>query len=330
VLKTRITEMFGIEYPVMSAPMGLHSGGHLAAAVSQAGGLGLFGGTNPVGPDWLREQIHYIRSQTDRPFGVGFITHLMPVFPQLFEVALAEKVPVVAFSFADPQPWLGQAKENSMATICQVQTLAGAAQAVAAGADVLVVQGNEAGGHTGSMGLLPLLTGVIEQFPDIPVMAAGGIASGSALAAVLAAGAEGAWMGTAFMATPEAVEVPETYKERIVNSTGEDTVYTQVFDILDPAIFHIPAWPEGIAARVYNNHFVQEWHGRESELRQRLEQVVPSYLEAAQRRDPEIAAVYFGQSAASVKAVRPAAEVLRDICEQGEHILKQRLSLLTQ
>jgi nitronate monooxygenase len=309
--------------------MGLHSGGHLAAAVSQAGGLGLFGGTNPAGPDWLREQIRYIRSQTDRPFGVGFITHLMSVFPQLFDVALEEKVPVVAFSFADPQPWLGQAKENGMVTICQVQTLAGADQAADAGADVLVAQGNEAGGHTGNMGLLPLLTGVIERFPDIPVVAAEGIASGPALAAVLTAGAEGAWVGTAFMATPEAVEVPETYKERIVNSNGEDTVYTEVFDILDPAVFQIPAWPKGIAARAHNNRFVQEWHGRENELRQRLDQVVPGYLEAAQRRDPEAVAVYFGSAAASVKAVRPASEVLRDICEQGERTLKQRLSQLT-
>ena len=324
MLKTKVTERFGIQYPVMSAPMSLHSGGRLAAAVSQAGGLGLFGGTNPAGPDWVREQIRYVRSQTSSPFGVGFITHLIPVFPENFEVALEERVPVITFSFADPQPWLGRAKEQGITTICQVQTMEAAAQAVVAGADILVAQGNEAGGHTGAMTLFPLLINIIRQYPDMPVMAAGGVGCGRSLAAVLAAGAEGAWVGTAFLATPEVVEVPEAFKERIVQSTGEDTIYTQVFDILDPAIFHIPAWPEGIAARAYHNRFIQEWHGRENELRQSLDQVIPGYLEAAQRRDPELVAVYFGQSAAFVDAIRPASEVLHNICEEAEQVLKER------
>jgi nitronate monooxygenase len=120
------------------------------------------------------------------------------------------------------------------------------------------------------------------------------------------------------------VEVPEAFKKCIVQSNGEDTVYTQVFDILDPEAFHIPVWPEGIAARTYNNRFVQEWHGRENELRQGLDQVIPGYLEAAQRRDPEMVAVYFGQSAAFVDAIRPASEVLRNICEDAERVLRER------
>jgi nitronate monooxygenase len=324
VLKTKVTEWFGIQYPVMSAPMSLHSGGRLAAAVSQAGGLGLFGGTNPTGPDWVREQIRYVRSQTNGPFGVGFITHLIPVFPENFEVALEERVPVVTFSFAGPHPWLSRAKEKGITIICQVQTMEAAAQAVAAGADILVAQGNEAGGHTGAMTLFPLLINIVDQYPDIPVMAAGGVGYGRSLAAVLAAGSEGAWVGTAFLATPEAVEVPEAYKNCIVQSNGEDTIYTQIFDILDPAIFHIPAWPEGIAALAYNNRFVQEWHGRENELRQGLDQVIPRYLEAAQRRDPEVVSVYFGQSATFVDAIRPASEVLHRICEEAERMLRER------
>jgi len=330
MLKTLITEMFGLRYPVMSAPMGLHSGGGIAAAVSKAGGLGMFGGTNPAGPDWVREQINLVRGQTNKPFGIGFITHLNPAFPQLFDVALEEKVPVIAFSFADPQLWLERAKQNGATTICQVQDLAGARQAIAAGTDILVAQGNEAGGHTGTMGLLPLLTTLLDKFPDVPVLAAGGITSGSALAGVLAAGAQGAWIGTAFLATPECVEVPESFKAKIVQSDGEDTVYTEVFDILDPEIFKIPPWPEGIAARTLNNRFAQEWHGREDELRSQLDKVIPAYLEALQRRDPEVCSVMFGQSAGFVESIRPAAEVLKDICEDAERILKQRLSgLLT-
>ena len=320
MLRTRITELFGIEYPIMSAPMALHSGGRLAGAVSQAGGLGTFGGINPYGgADWVRQQIRDVRSQTDRPFGVGFITHFIPMFPQHFEAALAEKVPVIAFSFADPQPWLARAKESGAITVCQVQTLEGAHQAADAGADLIVAQGNEAGGHTGTMNLLPFLARIVDQFPDIPIMAAGGIASGRALAAVLAAGAEGAWLGTAFLATPEAVEVPDAYKERIVQSDGQDTVYTQVFDIIQ----NLP-WPQGIAARAYRNRFAQEWHGSEDKLRQRREEVAPLYAQAEERHDPETAVVYMGQSAAFVHAVRPAAVVLRNICEEAERILRER------
>ncbi len=105
MLHTRITELFQVSYPIMSAPMTSHSGGRLAAAVSQAGGVGSFGGIHSDGPAWVREQISHIRSQTDQPFGVGFITHLIPELPQNFEVALEEKVPVIAFSFSDPKPW---------------------------------------------------------------------------------------------------------------------------------------------------------------------------------------------------------------------------------
>jgi nitronate monooxygenase len=234
MLKTRLTDLCGIRYPIISAPMVGYSSGSLAAAVSAAGGLGTFGAassTSAVGPDYVREQIRHIRSQTDQPFGVGFITHYIPVSPQNFEVVLDEAVPVVLFSFADPQPWLGRAEQAGAVTVCQVQTIEAARGAVAAGADVLVAQGNEAGGHTGTMNLLPFLVRLVEEFPRLPIMAAGGIATGRSLAAVLTAGAEDAWMGTAFLATQEAQEVSEAHKGLIVQSHAEETIYTKVFDI---------------------------------------------------------------------------------------------------
>src|SRR3990172_12679538 len=111
MLKTRVTEMFGVEYPIMSAPMAMHSGGRLAAAVSKAGGIGSFGGINRLkGPDWLREEIAYIRSQTDRPFGIGFITDFLPMFHQHFETVLDERVPIVALSFGSPRDAIEKAK----------------------------------------------------------------------------------------------------------------------------------------------------------------------------------------------------------------------------
>jgi nitronate monooxygenase len=328
VISTRITEMFRVSYPLMSAPMALHCGGMLAAAVSKAGALGSFGGLHPQkGTDWLLDEIAHVRTATDRPFAVGFINDFIPVFPKLFDAALEAKPPIIALSFGSPEPWLTKAKRAGAKVMCQVQSMQHAKAAVAAGADILVAQGNEAGGHTGSMNLLPFLARMLDMFPGLPVMAAGGIANGRTLAGALATGADGAWVGTALLATPEAVEVSDQHKLRIVRSDGEDTVYTEVFDIVEERVFGIK-WPEGIASRAHRNRFVERWHRREDELRRHLDEVVPAYGQALQQRDPEGTAVLMGQSAAFVDSIRPAAEVVRSICDDAERILRERSSRL--
>ena len=316
MLHTRFSDMLGLDYPVMSAPMSNHSGGQLAAAVSVAGGLGTFGGTNDFGPEWLRQQIAHVRAQTGQPFGVGFITQLLESNPANFEIALEERAPVVIFSFADPRPWLGRARDAGALTICQVQSLELARLAVDAGADVLLAQGNEAGGHTGEINLLPLLVDLVERYPDMPVLAAGGITSGRALASVLAAGAEGASLGTAVLATPEAVEVPDTFKECIVLSDGQDTTFTRFYDLLGTR-----PWPEGIAGRVYRNRLVREWNGRDAEILAHREELASDVAAARARQDTELSAVYMGQGAGHVNAIRPVADVVKDICEGAEAIL---------
>jgi nitronate monooxygenase len=328
MLRTRFTEMFGITYPVMSAPMGLHSGGRLAGAVTAAGGLGSFGGTHPAkGPDWIEAEIATIRSQTDGPFGIGFITAFIPMFEKLFEAALTAgtRPAVIALSFGDPQPWLDRAKQAGVTVMCQVQTLDDAAQAVEAGTDVLVVQGTEAGGHTGTMSLLPFVATAARRWPDVPLLAAGGIADGRTLAAALTAGADGAWLGTAFMATPEAVEVHDVVKKLIVASDGGDTVLDRAYDIVSG----LP-WPEGIGLRLRRNRFTDEWAGREAELLSRREEfaVPPGSVPFDKPPDPDTDMVLYGQSAAFVTAVRPAAEVLRTICGDAEMILRSRPSEL--
>jgi nitronate monooxygenase len=324
MLKTRITEMFGVDYPIMSAPMAMHSGGRLAAAVSKAGGIGSFGAIHlSKGPDWLLGEIDHIRSQTDRPFGVGFITNFIPMFQGLFDATIEAKPPIVALSFGDPAPYIERAKAAGARVMCQVQTFAAAEAAVAAGADVLVAQGNEAGGHTGTMNLLPFLVRLLEAFPDTPVMAAGGISTGRALAAVLAAGADGAWAGTAFLASPEAVEIREGHKQKVIESDGEDTVFTEIFDKLSGA-----PWPAGIGGRVWKNRLVEEWTGRERELPANREAIAAQYMAAADNSDANVLDLYMGQGAAAVTAVRPAADVLRDICDSAEQILRERSSQL--
>ncbi len=325
MLKTRITELLGIEYPIMSAPMAMHSGGRLAAAVSKAGGLGSFGGIHQTnGPDWLREEIAYIRSQTDAPYGVGFITPFLAMFKGHFNAVLDEGVPIVALSFGSPQPWLDRAKTSGAKVICQAQSMIHAQEAVDGGADVLIAQGNEAGGHTGIMNLLPLLVSFLDRFPNVPVLASGGIASGRALAAVLAAGADGASSGTAFLATPECVQIPEEHKRAIVDSDGEDTVFTRAYDVLWGA-----PWPEGIGERGRRNRFTDEFTGREDEVMARKEELqarvqasVDNFETTGDR------GILYGQSAGAVSAVRPAAEVLHAICDDAERILRERSSQL--
>jgi len=319
MLHTRFTEIFDLRFPVMSAPMAMHSGAALAASVSEAGGLGSFGGMNLLGEAWIREQISAIRVGTDRPFGVGFITPFLEFAAPFLDVTLAESAPVVMFSFSDPRPWIEQAQAAGAKTICQVQSLLGADLAVEAGADVIVAQGTEAGGHTGSMGLLPLLVAVAERHPGVPLLAAGGIADGRALAGVLTAGADGAVLGTAFLATPEAVEVHDVHKQLIVASDGHDTVHTRSFDIVSGM-----PWPDTIGERVRRNRFTQEWAGREAELIERRAEIAGDNPFLVEDPDPATEPMAYGQGAGSIDAVRPAAEVLQRICGRAEQILRSR------
>jgi len=312
VLKTRFTELFGLQYPVMSAPMAMHSGATLAAAVSAAGAMGSFGGVNPKGPDWITEQAAAVRAATDRPFAIGFITAFLDFMGPLFDAALAASPAAIALSFGAAAPWVEKAKTSGAQVICQVQSHDDADAVVAAGADVLVAQGIEAGGHTGTMSLLPFLTAVAERHPDVPLLAAGGIGDGRTLAAALTAGADGAWLGTAFLATDEAVEVQDTHKRLIVDSDGTDTVFTRAYDIVSGA-----PWPPSIGARLRRDGFTDEWADREDELRARRDEVKPA-------AEP----VYYGQSAAFVDAVRPAAEVVRAVCDGAEAVLRSRPAAL--
>jgi len=233
-------------------------------------------------------------------------------------------VPVVAFSFGDPTSYVAQAKEAGARVLCQVQNQEGARLARAAGADVLVAQGNEAGGHTGQLGTLPCLSLVLAASAETPVIASGGIADGRSLAAVLAAGAEGAWIGTALLATDEASEIPNSYKQRIVSSNGHDTVFTSLYDTLFDLRF-----PAGIGARVAMNNFTSEWDSRETDLRQNRKEVLPTVSPShLQRHDPDIDPTWMGQSAGMVNSVRPVADVVQGLCVDAEQILRERLSML--
>jgi nitronate monooxygenase len=323
-LHTRLTERLGISQPIVLAPMGPFSEVSLAAAVSNAGGLGTFGAAGRImglTEQHVRDTIAGLRDRTDKPFGAGFLTQLIPENPANLDIVLEAGVPVVLFSFADPTLYIALAKQASATTVCQVQTFQDAQVAVDAGADVLAVQGNEAGGHTGRENLLPLLTRVLDAFPDLPVVAAGGISNGRALAAVLAAGADGAWMGTAFLAADEAAAVTPNHLDAILASDGTDTVYSEVYDILLEVAFKGPRWPAGVAFRTGRFALVDEWEGREDELRGRLDEVLPTFRPALRAGDPAVTPLIYGEGARAVSRRQPAAAIIQELVSEAERRL---------
>jgi nitronate monooxygenase len=321
MLRTPLCDLFGIDVPIVNAPMGGGvAGGQLAAAVSEAGGLGMIGGTTERGADWLRAQIEEARRLTSKPFGVGFISHLPSAAP-LAEVAAEMRVPIVCHSFVDPAPFMATARKAGALVICQVGTVEGARLAAAAGVDAIVAQGTEAGGHTGRVATLPLVPAVIDAVAPIPVIAAGGIADGRGIASALVLGADGVWMGTRFLATPECNSRPTT-RDRILAAEAGDTVLTEVFDLAKGM-----PWPPGILGRSIRNPFTDRWHGAEAELRAWGSEQRAAYRAAAVS-DPDQADVYAGDAAGLIHAVEPAGRLVARLAADAEAVLRDRLDQL--
>jgi nitronate monooxygenase len=313
--RTRLTQLLGIEHPILLAPMGSVSGGALAAAVSAAGGLGLIG-LGYGDPEWLERE--FVAAGPAR-IGCGFITWSLARRPELLARTLAYRPAAVMLSFGDPAPFAGSIKEAGAALICQVQTVAQALEALTAGADAIVAQGAEAGGHGATRATLPLVPAVVDALrargSDVPVVAAGGIADGRGLAAALALGADGALIGTRFLASSESLAAPVA-KARVVAAGEDATVRTRIFDLargLD--------WPDGYTGRALVNRFAERWHGREGELQDELAAEQVRYAEAAVRRDFDTAAVFAGEDVDLIHDIRPAAEIVRDLSAEAEKAL---------
>jgi len=321
MIHTRLCEVLGIEHPIISAPMAGSATAELAAAVSEAGGLGLIGGTLGNDPVWLRGQIRAVRERTQKPFGVGFISSF-PGLDQLVEVALEERVPCISHSFADPTPYVAAAHDAGIKVLAQVQKVAQAKTAALAGVDVITAQGTEAGGHTGYSGTLPLVPAVIDVVGGIPVVAAGGIADGRGLAAVLILGAEGVWMGSRFVASREGMDA-EWKKERAVAAGTDDTILTRVYDLVSEAPF-----PKDIGDRVLRNSFTAQWHGQEEELVAQRAQLKEQMSAGEQAKDANVLPVRVGNAAGLITSVEPAGDIVRRIVSEAAAILRSRPQLL--
>lgn len=326
MLETRLTERLGLSRPIISAPMAGQSGGDLAAAVSNAGGLGTFGAVSPLGAltvSYVADNLAKVRDATDRPFGVGFLTPFLDENRANFDFVLDQDVPVVLLSFGDPRPWLRLIKAAGRTALCQVQTVEQARMAVGEGADVLAVQGEQSGGHCGELSLLPFLAEAADAFPQTPIVAAGGIGDGRTLAAVLAAGAEGAWIGTAFRAVRECMETSPEERTAILRSDGRDTVRTSVYDIIGRQALGGGTWPEGIALRVQKNPTVERWTGREQDLAGRIAETPDEYRHVwDDPASPDYGHI-FGEAAKFVAEIETAGGFMDRIVGEAERLLSR-------
>jgi nitronate monooxygenase len=314
-LRTRLTQKLGITHPVLLAPMGGISGGRLAGAVSEAGGLGLIGG-GYGNADWLEREF---AAAGNRRVGCGFITWSLAKQPDLLEAVLVRQPPAVMLSFGDPRPFAKHIHAEGVVLICQVQSRDHALQALDAGAEIIVAQGTEAGGHGGSRATLPLVPAIVDlvarRVPEAIVVAAGGIADGRGLAAALALGAEGVLVGTRFYACVESLALDRA-KARVVAASGEETVRTSVFDTARGY-----TWPDGITGRALRNDFTARWHGRERDLAGALEDETARYQAAAEQGDMDTAVIFTGEAADLIDDVPSAGEIVSRLVGEAEHAL---------
>lgn len=317
MLSTRLTERLGIDHPIIQAPMAFAAGGRLAAAVSGAGGLGMIGGAYDSG-EWIAEQQELAGNQS---VGCGFITWKLREHPQALEQVLALDPAAVFLSFGDPAEFLPQIQAAKVPLICQVQTLRDAAHAIDLGAEIIVAQGAEAGGHGEKRATFTLVPEVADhiarQAPEVLLCAAGGVADGRGLAAALMLGADGVVVGSRFWASEEALVHPAML-EAAIKASGDDTLRSTVTDIMRGY-----DWPRRYTGRVLRNDFTDRWHDDPDGLRAALAEELPRWQAAVAEGDARTANAFVGEVAGLIGAVKPAADILRDIVQGAKVALGQ-------
>ena len=359
-LRTRICELFGIEYPIVLAGMGGASTPELAAAVSNAGGLGILGAA-ACGPDELRNWIRRTRELTDRPFGVDTLLPasvqreaykkapgpspaerlpeqqafarefmeregLQPIelrprkgeraifskdfFGEQMEVVIEERVPVYASGLGNPGPWMERLHANGTVVMAVVGAVRHVHKVSGSGIDVIVAQGHDAGGHNSPVGTMALIPQVVDAAGDIPVLGAGGITDGRGVAAALMLGAQGAWVGSAFLATREA-GIAEFQKKAIVEATEQGTVVTRSITG-KPARYIRSKWTDAVSDA-----------GLEP-LPMPFQSAVsgPVMASAMASERGDVAPGFAGQGIGMIRSIRPAAEVLHELVVDAEKALQ--------
>src|SRR5262244_3328629 len=332
MMKTALCHMLGIEYPIIAAPMGPDlTGPEMVAAVSNAGGLGILQAQLSA-PPRFREEIHRVRALTDKPFGVNLLLHF-PVEDHV-AVCLEERVPVLSLFWGDPTPYVGPAHAAGVIVFHQVGSVPDAQRAAAAGVDVIIAQGVEAGGHVaGEVSTLALVPRIVDAVYPRPVAAAGGIADGRGVVAVLALGAQAAVLGTRFLASSESRAHPH-YKEMMLEASEGDTVRTILFGY---------GWPNA-PHRTLQTAFVRQWLGQEARGQEsRADEPVVGRTVIGGQPMPVLRFMGFppnsdatgdidsmdllaGQSVGLIEEVKPAGQIVGELVAEARQIISQRLA----
>lgn len=321
MLHTPICDYFGIKYPILLAGMGGVALHKLTAAVSNAGGLGVLGAAG-LTPEEMRSEIRKVRELTDKPFAVDLLAPIPDMMRPHMPVKLQEKVKIFVAGLAVPAEFLQTMHEHGMKVVVMCGKVHHGEKAQAAGADVVVAQGTEAGGHTGEIGLMSLLPQMINAV-RLPVLAAGGIAHGGQMAAALLLGAQGVVVGTRFIATPEA-QAAQIYRESIVKAREDSTMRTRCYT--------------GKPCRVLRTPYALEWERDPSKIKPFPQQAMISRQNGVMNfagyaneapADPERTFMPTGQGAGLIKEIKPAAEVFADLIREAEATLKRAQGLLS-
>ena len=316
-ITTPLTARLGIRHPILSAPMDIIAGARLTSAVSAAGGFGILGG-GYGDRAWLEQETAKLADAAG-PFGIGFITWSLAKQPELLDIALHTRPRAIMLSFGDPRPFAPRIKASGALLICQVQDEAMARQALDAGADILIAQGTEAGGHGASRTTLDIVPAIVDLAAGrVPVAAAGGIGDGRGLAAMMMLGASGVLLGTRFYASVEC-DGPEEAKKRICAASNGNSVRGIIFDLSRNNV-----WPAPFTGRCLINDHARRWMGREVELMQDIKAVAAEYAAARAAGNFDIAAVIAGEAVGLIHDIPPAAEIVDRIVSEADQILSGR------
>jgi len=313
-ISTPLTLRLGIRHPILSAPMDGIAGARLTAAVSAAGGFGILGG-GYGDQAWLEQETAKLASLS-APFGIGFITWSLAKQPELLDIALKARPRAIMLSFGDPKPFAPRIKSSGALLIGQVQDEAMAQQALDAGADILIAQGTEAGGHGASRTTVDIVPAIVDLAAGrVPVAAAGGIGDGRGLAAMMMLGASGVLLGTRFYACQEC-DGAEEAKKRICAASSGNSVRGIIFDLSRNNV-----WPAPFNGRCLINDHARRWIGREVELLQNVHAVAAEYAAAKAAGNFDVAAVIAGEAVGLIHDIPPAAEIVDRIVTEADQIL---------
>jgi NAD(P)H-dependent flavin oxidoreductase YrpB (nitropropane dioxygenase family) len=322
MIRTPVCDLLGIEHPIALGGMGSVYSPDLVAAVSNAGGLGAMG-CHYLSPEQIRAGTTAIRERSNKPFALNFL--IFDIDDDAFAAALALRPGLIAFAWPRPDQDVKAYVARAHAAGCKVTFMAGgvpeAVRAAESGADVIIAQGTEGGGHVGWQASLALIPMVVDAVAPLPVLAAGGIADGRGLAAALSLGADGVLLGTRFLASVESPLHPN-FKQAILDSDGHDTLLSEIPDIAAGNV-----WP-GAMTRSRRNRFIERWAGREWALRQNRAEAFADVQAARKRGDTDEAPLSMGQDAGLIREILPAGDIVRRIAQEAERILTERLPRL--